>query len=361
MNVLLTCAGRRNYLIDYFRQALGARGEVYAIDSCAEASALREADRAFLVPSVVAPDYFDVLYEICLRHQVRLIFSLNDLELPLLARNRERFLRIGTVPVVSAPEVVDRCFDKWETDAFLQGIGVGVPRTFLTLDDARAALARGEISFPLVVKPRWGTASIGLEFPSSEEELELAWRLGTMRLQQTILGAVSAADPLRSLLIQERLSGEEYGLDVVNDLHGRHVTTFVKKKLAMRCGETDRAITMERPDLVDLGKRIGSALGHIGNLDCDVFVDGDRVRVLELNPRFGGGYPFSHAAGGNLPAALVAWAGGEDPRPEWLRISPGVLSAKCDRLVTFNASCGISEFHRMEARTGEIDPSRKFA
>ena len=49
---------------------------------------------------------------------------------------------------------------------------------------------------------------------------------------------------------------------------------------------------------------------------------------MELNPRFGGGYPFSHAAGANVPSALIAWRRGLAPKPEWLRVRPGVLSAK---------------------------------
>ena len=117
------------------------------------------------------------------------------------------------------------------------------------------------------------------------------------------------------LIAQEKVTGTEYGLDIVNDLAGRHVTTFVKRKLAMRAGETDKAVTVSHPALEAVGRRIGEALRHIGNLDCDVFVDGERFWVLELNPRFGGGYPFTHRAGANLPAALIAWAQGETVDP----------------------------------------------
>ena len=55
--------------------------------------------------------------------------------------------------------------------------------------------------------------------------------------------------------------------------------------------------------------------------------------VLDLNPRFGGGYPFSHAAGANLPAALLAWASNAAPDPTWLEARPDVRVGKCDRLV----------------------------
>ena len=66
------------------------------------------------------------------------------------------------------------------------------------------------------------------------------------------------------------------------------------------------------PDLEETGFRIGEALGHICNLDCDIFESGGRFYLLEMNPRFGGGYPFSHMAGANYPAAIVAWLEGRD-------------------------------------------------
>jgi carbamoyl-phosphate synthase large subunit len=342
LNVLLTCAGRRNYLVEWFRQALSGRGAVMAADASPDASALQEADQGFLVPPVTDPTYMDVLVELCRRHAVGLLCPLNDLELPALSRDG-RFLAAGTFPVVASPAVVDLCFDKLATFEHLGRLGVPVPRTWATLEGARAALERGEVSFPLVVKPRWGTASIGIDHAESHDELELAWRLGHVRLARTFLAGPSAADPARALLVQEHLHGQEHGLDVVNDLAGNHVVTFVKKKLAMRAGETDRAATIEHPALAALGRRIGEALRHVGNLDCDVFADGDRLSVLELNPRFGGGYPFSHAAGADLPAALVAWALGEAPAPGWLRVRPGVASAKCDRLVRIAGQSTISD------------------
>lgn len=337
MNVLLTCAGRRNYLVQYFREAVAGSGRVLAADAAATAPALAEADQSFTVPPVTATDYVDTLVAICREQEVGLLISLNDLELPRLARERDRFRAVGTAVAVSSPEVVETCFDKWATARFLEGIGLAGPRTFISLDEASAALARGELAFPLVLKPRWGSASIGVEQIDDSSELACAYSLLRQRLQRSILANVSHADLDRSILIQERLTGIEYGMDVVNDLDGNHVATFLRKKLGMRAGETDRAVSCRDTRLEEVGRIIGTRLRHVGNLDCDVFVDQDRVRVLELNPRFGGGYPFSHAAGADLPAALIAWAKGIAPRKEWLRIRPGVTAAKCDRLVIMNA------------------------
>lgn len=333
MNVLLTCAGRRNYLVRYFKDAVGARGRVFGADASPTAPALVFVDEAFNVPSVTDPGYFDVIIELCRQYDIRLVVSLNDLELPLLARERERFEEIGCTPVVSRTEVIDLCFDKWQTLRFLTDNGLRAPRSFLSVDDAVTALRTGEMSFPVVVKPRWGTASIGIDFAEDEEELRAAFALLQKRLQRTILRDASERDPGKGVIIQERLGGTEYGLDIVNDLSGNHHAVFVKQKLSMRAGETDRATTVDHPGLVELGQVIGTALGHVGNLDCDVFLDGDEATVLEMNPRFGGGYPFSHLAGANIPAALVAWARGEEPKPEWLKVLPDIAAAKYDQLV----------------------------
>ena len=316
MNVLLTCAGRRNYLVGYFKEALNGLGRVFAADANAGAPALREADQSFVVPVAHDPAYVDALLDICADNTVGMLIPLNDLELPVLAKRREDFAAIGTLPVVSSPDVVDICFDKWKTAAFVQEIGLKTPKTYLTLEDALAAVFAGEIDYPLVIKPRWGSASIGLEFPADREELEIAYKLTRKRLARSILAQAGAADPSHSVLIQEKLSENEYGLDVVNDLNGNHVCVFVKQKLSMRAGETDRALTIENDELEAIGAMIGENLGHIGNLDCDVLAGENGFATLEINPRFGGGYPFSHVAGANLPAALVAWANGSEPNAD---------------------------------------------
>jgi carbamoyl-phosphate synthase large subunit len=333
MNVMLTCAGRRNYLVKFFQEALGGRGQVFAADASRDAPALRQADQSFVLPPLSEAGYIDTLLSLCQRHGVLLLISLNDLELPLLARHSGRFLEVGTIPVISSPQVVDTCSDKWGTFKFLKASDLEAPETYLSLADAREALARGETSFPLVVKPRWGTASIGIEYSDDYPELELSYALAKKRLPRTFLRGTNATDPERCILIQKRLSGQEYGLDVVNDLDGQYSCTFVKKKLAMRAGETDRAMTVRSDWLEGIGEVIGRRLGHIGVLDCDAIVTEDSCYVLDMNPRFGGGYPFSHIAGANLPAVLVAWANRERPDANWLSVEPNIMASKYDGLV----------------------------
>jgi carbamoyl-phosphate synthase large subunit len=333
LNVLLTCAGRRNYLVQYFREALAGAGAVVAADAASHAPALQEADASVIVPKVDAPDYVDALLSVCAAHRIGMVLPLNDLELPVLAAAAPRFERAGIQAIVSSVGVIETGFDKWRTARIVEDSGLRAPLTYLDLASAERALADGILRFPVVVKPRWGTASLAIELAHDLEELRLARALVSRRIMRSFLASVSQTDLERCVLVQEMLRGDEYGLDIVNDLQGRYVTTFVKRKLLMRAGETDRAVTVDRPDLMAVGATIGARFGHVANMDCDCFVTDEGPVVLEINPRFGGGYPFSHAAGANLPAALLAWATGADPQPEWLTVAPGVASAKCDRLV----------------------------
>ena len=123
MNVVLTSAGRRNYLVEYFQEALRGQGKVFAADAKSSAPALQEADGVFLVPPIGHKHYLDALLEFCQQEQIGLLVPLNDLELPYLAAAKDRFAALGTTVVVSSPEIIARCFDKWETPPLLRRAG----------------------------------------------------------------------------------------------------------------------------------------------------------------------------------------------------------------------------------------------
>jgi carbamoyl-phosphate synthase large subunit len=335
-NVLFTCAGRRSFAIHAFKQALDKDDRVLACDASPDAPALQIADKGFVVPPADADNYLDVLLTICREQRVRLLIPAVEPELPLLAAQRGRFLKIGTLPLVSSPEIVAICYDKLETAKFLNRCDLATPRTYIQLEAAREALSRGEITFPLVVKPRWGVSSIGLAIAEDDQELDFAFKAAQKQIARCFLAQASATAPGDCVLIQERLSGEEYGLDIVNDLNGRHVCTFAKRKLRMRSGQTDRAVTVKDQRLEKLGQTIGENLGHVGILDCDLFVSDEGCRVIDLNPRIGGGYPFSHVAGANVPAALIAWMNGEEADPRCFQIQPHVAVARCDEYVAIS-------------------------
>lgn len=332
MNILFTCAGRRTYLLKYFKENMSEGDMIIATDMQLSAPALQVADIKLQVPAVYSPDYIDITLDICKNYKVDALLSLNDLELPILANNKHLFEELGVKVIVSSPEVIDICFDKYETAKWVESIGLTSPKTYIRLDDVKKALENGEISFPLFMKPRWGSGSIGLESISDMEDLEMYYNILMKKIKKTILATASIGNEY--ILIQEKLTGNEYGLDVMNDLDGNNVGVSVKQKLAMRSGETDKAITLDLPVLKNIGEKIGENLKHIGNLDVDIMqrANGEYC-VLELNPRFGGGFPFSYEAGVNLPKAIIEWIKGNKVETSMLTPKYNMMFAKNDYLM----------------------------
>ena len=333
MNILFTCAGRRTYLLKYFKENMQPDDKVVATDMQLSAPALQAADIKIQVPAVYDPQYVDITLGICKAHKIDALISLNDLELPILAENKAKFEALGVTVIVSDPDVIDICFDKFKTAQWVESIGLNAPKTYVTLASAKEALAKGEIAFPLFMKPRWGSGSIGLETIDDMEELDIYYHLLMKKIKKTILATASVGDEY--IMIQEKLTGKEFGLDVMNDLQGNNVAVSVKQKLAMRAGETDKAITVDIPEVYEMGRKIGENLRHIGNLDVDIMqrANGDYC-VLELNPRFGGGYPFSYEAGVNMPLAIIKWLRGEEVDTAILQPKYGKIFAKNDYLVS---------------------------
>ena len=332
MNILFTCAGRRTYLLKYFKENLSEGDKIVATDMSLTAPALQVADMKLQVPAVYDSEYVNITLRICEEQRIDALFSLNDLELPILAENKARFEAIGVKVVVSDPKVIDIAFDKYKTAQWIESLGLTAPKTYVCLEDCKKALASGEITFPLFMKPRWGSGSIGLESIADMEELNIYYNLLMKKIKRTILATVSVGDEY--IMIQEKLTGSEFGLDVMNNLNGKNVGVSVKQKLAMRSGETDKAITRNLPEVREIGRKIGENLGHIGNLDVDIMqkANGDYC-VLELNPRFGGGFPFSYEAGVNLPLAIIKWLKGEEVDPQMLVPECGRMFSKNDYLM----------------------------
>lgn len=333
MNILFTSAGRRNYLINYFKQALKGQGKVFAADMQTTAPALVDADVAIQVPCFYCQDYISTIAKTVKKYNINAIISLNDLELPILSKHKEQLEKLGAKVIVSSESVINKTFDKWETAKFLEEIGLKTPKTYICLKHVKGGVFEKSIKFPLVIKPRWGSASIGLDFVESLEELDLAYRLQSFRLGKTILAEASKEDINHAIIIQEKMEGAEYGMDVLNDFEGNYVGTFVRRKLSMRAGETDKAISVIDERFDKIGRVISENLKHIGNLDCDVFEHDGQLYVLELNPRFGGGYPFSHEAGNDTASIYVEWLRGGKNISQFSNYKAGVMFSKCDKLL----------------------------
>lgn len=311
MNILLTSAGRRTYLVEYFKQALKGKGKVHASNSILTYTLL-QADRYVLTPNIYNLDYITFLLGYCKKHNISTVISLFDIDLPVLARNCQIFKDNGIRLIVSDYRVTEICNDKWLTFEFLHNIGIRQTPTFINLVDAKQAIKQGVISYPLFIKPRWGMGSIGIYKVENEDELDVLYKKLHREIFNTYLKYESEMDRDSCIVIQQAINGQEYGIEIINDLNANYVATMAKKKIAMRSGETDIAEIVDSKLFESIGRRIAENLKHVAILDVDCFIaeNGD-VYVLEMNSRFGGQYPFSHLAGANMPQQIINWLEGK--------------------------------------------------
>lgn len=310
MNLLLSCIGRRGYLADWFREHLAPGDRIVGTSSTAWTPGLHACDRAAMMPDVASPEYLPALLELCVSERIDGLISLLDTDVDVIANARERFHAIGVRPIVPDPLGSRVTLDKLETARFLEEQGLPAPRTFASLVPVWSGLQDGSLSYPLVVKPRCGVSS---------RDLFIAYD----RLQ---LQAMFDYKP--DMIVQERLLGEEYGIDLLNDLEGRVISVVVKRKVLMRGGETDQAETVHHPDAMALGERLGRALGQPGPLDVDLFINAGDVSILEVNARFGAGYPASHLAGADFPRKIVDMLRGRTLEPDIGNYAAGVSMMK---------------------------------
>ena len=171
LNILLTSVGRRSYLVEYFKEALNGDGEVHVANSSAISPAFSVADKTVVTPLIYDDGYIDFLISYCKKNRINAVISLFDIDLLVLAQNKERFNENGITVVVSDESVISVCNDKWKTYQFLVNSGFNEPKTFLSLVDAYKALSSRELDFPVIIKPRWGMGSIGVYQAENEEEM----------------------------------------------------------------------------------------------------------------------------------------------------------------------------------------------
>ncbi|MGO1592349.1 ATP-grasp domain-containing protein [Ancrocorticia sp.] len=292
MNVLILSAGTRCKTVEYFQRAAGT-GRVITTDCSPLAPALYLADGYHVVPRIDDPGYLNVILDICRQDRIDLCLSLIDPELTLLAQNVDRFAQIGTTVMISPFDAVQRAFDKWEMFRFCQANGIPAPRTWIEPDELRADLGVGLASFPLYAKPRTGSASKDNYRIESAEDLE----------------AVYTKHP--GMMVQELMTDDPLDVDVYVDMiSGEVVSLFAKKKLRMREGTADKAVSVRDPVLESFIVDFCAIAGFRGALDIDVFRTEQGYSLLEVNPRFGGVYPHAHECGVDFPSYALRNARG---------------------------------------------------
>jgi len=318
MNILITSAGTRGYLIKYFKKALKEKGKIFAADGSKYAPALYNADNYFIVPAVSDKNYISELYKICLKNDVKGIISLNDVELPLLAQHKNKFMEKGIKLVVSDPETIDVCYDKYKTFKFLKENKFLFPKTFISLNEALMEIKSKTIKFPLLIKPRKGSAAVGIKEVFNIKELQ------------------NGFNEKENLMIQEFIQGDQYGIDVFSNSSLVPVSIFAKKVIRIRAGVADKEVTVYDAKMIDYIRNIIGKLGLYGPGDIDLIKRRNEYVILEINPRFGGGYPLAHVVGANFPKKVIRLINGDLLEADFRRYPDNIVMMKQDEIVIKN-------------------------
>lgn len=288
--ILVSSVGRRSQLIDNMRRSLTSlnlSGSIIGVDCSRAAPAAYLVDRFIQVPRCNDPDFVPSLLTICKENKVALLFPTIDTELGLYAAHREDFAARGTHVVISAPETIDICLDKKATNCWLLQNGFptvrqGTPIQVLT---QRAP----DWQFPVIAKPRCGSASIGVRVVNSRDSLS------------------SLIEERNDLVVEELARGGEYTVNVLMNRHARCVCAVPHLRLEVRAGEVSKGITVKHKGMMELVSRVAERLPEAyGPLNVQGFLDSEGdFRITEINPRFGGGYPLAHQAGADFPRWLI--------------------------------------------------------
>jgi len=288
MNILVLSVGTRNNIIQYFKKAVGNDGRIIATDMSVLAPAIYEADKFYQVPSITADGYLDVILDICRKEQVDGVLSLIDPELSFLAEHQAKFDAIGVKVIGSSYDLCERALNKMEMFVWLTAHGYRCANSYTDKEAFYADVDAGLIAYPVFVKPIRGSASITASKVYDRETVE--WLF-------------AHSD---NLMIQEFIAGQEIGADVYIDIiSGEVVSIFTKKKIAMRAGETDKAVSFKDEQLFSLIERFCKESGWRGQIDIDIFEMNGEYFISEVNPRFGGGYPHAYGCGCDHMAMIV--------------------------------------------------------
>jgi carbamoyl-phosphate synthase large subunit len=284
-NVLLLSAGRRVELAQAIKSDLVARfpdGKLVAADMRPRLSAACQvADIAVTVPRATDPTYEAALLAICREQRVALVIPTIDTELLVLARLRERFAADGITVIVSEESVVRRCRDKRLTAQLFQELDIDTPKI----------LARDALEFPCFAKPFDGSSSIGATRVESRAMLSESMLSDERTMFMELVDPASA----------------EYTVDIYYDRNGALQCCVPRERIETRAGEVSKGITRRNEVYEYLLPRLRRMHGARGCLTLQLFFNHNsgRFAALEINPRFGGGFPLSYSAGACYPGWLV--------------------------------------------------------
>lgn len=288
MNILISSAGRRVSLVRAFQKelkALNPEAKVYAADAKPTLSAACQvADDHFGLPRLDRPDYLTELMAKCRKEGIRLIIPTIDTELLLLAENRELLETNGITALVAAPSFVKKCRNKREIHKFFESKGVAVAKEYDKTD----------YQLPMFIKPYDGSRSVDTYLIRNQEEL------------------TDYHFDNEKLMFLEYLDHdhyEEFTCDLYYGRDNRLKCAVPRKRIEVRDGEVYKALTANNHLVGYIKEHLAHIDGAVGCLTAQFFMHNDddtKIYAIEINPRFGGGYPLSYRAGANFPKWIIS-------------------------------------------------------
>lgn len=339
LKIVLASSGRRAHYIQWFQDALdnqGIDGEVIAMEYRATSPSLGLADRVVLAPAYNSPDYPDALRDWFTTERPDLFFCMNDYELQILSDGLADDLRgLGCAVTVLDAAAQAVVLDKYRMAQVLHENGIPTPVTYLGTDvDAVVASSAADSEF--VVKHRFGSGSSGLLFPTAADLTQAVARSASTALGKD--GRVAQNGP-DAVIIQPRLPGSEYGVDGVFSVDGQSqlLGVLARRVDLMRDGDPDVATTVSPEPFHQALNTIGNLFHPSGSFNVDFRETADgQPQVIDINPRLGGGYPYCHRAGADMPSALIRSAAGLEHIPSLLEYEHGITTARREEFTVIN-------------------------
>jgi len=309
--IMITGAGRRYDIVASFAQ----HATVVATETSRLAPGQYAAQIQAIVPRLEDPAYVPELRRLCELHDVGAVIPLIDPDIAVLAAARAR----GELPaLVPDLEMAEATFDKYLTHLLLERLGLPSPPTVLPGDrdpGDPVAPVRGVDHYPVIVKPRWGSNSRGINL--ARDPAEAAFFVGY------------SDEPV---ILQRAMDGPEFSIDCLCDLDGRCLNAIPRSMTESRGGESVKGTVLGDPELVELGRAVAEAVGARGPCMVQAFRDPALgLRVTDVNIRFGGGYPshmYGALPGRTYPELIVRLARGETVAPHVGEFRAGVTFAR---------------------------------
>lgn len=318
--ILFSNAGRRTKLIKNFKESLGNSVKLIATDNWCVASALFAADDYYITTKITDNNYVDNLINICKEQNVKAITTCIDPEIEILAKNREIFIKNGIIPLCPDKETAALCFDKYKMFKYLFKNNISTVLTFENVEEFDVAYKDGKIDFPVFIKPRCGSGSVGIAKIENYEELQERVNEGKFEY-----------------IIQEYMDGEDFDADVyIDTISNKVVSIFMKKKIETRIGGASKTISFKDYRLFDFILEIVKLFKFYGPIDMDFFYKNGEYYLSEINPRFGGAYLHAYGAGVDFPKLIRNNINGIENKPDIGNYDEDVIMIMYDDVIITN-------------------------